>query len=62
MRLIFSDTGYKFNFPSSQTHVPFILFYNHCDNSELHVFGPFLFYLRVSWCARIGVNNTALGA
>ena len=35
---------------SSQTHIPFLLFYNHCDKSELHVFGPFLFYLRVSWC------------
>ena len=23
---------------------------NHCDKGELHVFGPFLFYLRVSWC------------
>ena len=35
---------------SSQTHIPFQLFYNRCDKSELHVFGPFLFYLRVSWC------------
>ena len=42
LRLIFS--GSKFNFPFS------ILFYNHCDKSELHVSGPFLFYLRVSWC------------
>ena len=28
---------------SSQTHIPFQLFYNRCDKSELHVFGPFLF-------------------
>ena len=35
---------------SSQAHIPFLLFYNHCDKSELHVFGPYLFYLRVSWC------------
>ena len=35
---------------SSQTHIPFQLFYNRCDKSELHVFGPFIFYLRVSWC------------
>ena len=49
MRLIFS--GSKFNFLIiSDTHPFSILFYNHCDKSELHVFGPFLFYLRVSWC------------
>ena len=49
MRLIFS--GSKFNFPIfSDTH-PFSIFLNnHCDKSEVHVFGPFLFYLRVSWC------------
>ena len=48
MGLIFGDS--KFNFHIiSDTH-PFLLFYNHCDKSELHVFGPFLFYLRVSWC------------
>ena len=35
---------------SFQTYIHFLLFYNHCDKSELHVFGPFLFYLRVSWC------------
>ena len=35
---------------SSQTHIPSLLFYNHCDKSELRVFGPFIFYLRVSWC------------
>ena len=35
---------------SSQTHIPFLLFYNHCDKSKLHVFGPFLFDLRVPWC------------
>ena len=34
---------------SFQTYIPFLLFYNHCDKSELHVFGPFLFCLRVSW-------------
>ena len=48
MRLIFS--GSKFNFLIiSDTH-PFSIVYNRCDKSELHVFGPFLFYLRVSWC------------
>ena len=34
---------------SFQTYIHFLLFYNHCDKSELHVFGPFLFCLRVSW-------------
>ena len=34
---------------SFQTYIPFLLFYNHCDKSELHVFGPLLFCLRVSW-------------
>ena len=49
MRLIFS--GSKFNFLIiPDTHIPFQLFYNRCDKSELLVFGPFLFYLRVSWC------------
>ena len=48
VRLIFS--GSRFNFPIiSDIYVPFPLFYNHCDKSELHVFGPFLFCLRVSW-------------
>ena len=53
MRLIFS--GSKINFPTISGIGPTSLLYwlkgsNHCDKSELHVFGPFLFYLRVSWC------------
>ena len=48
MRLIFSCS--KFNFLIISDHIPFLLFSNHCAKSELHVFGPFLFYLRVSWC------------
>ena len=35
---------------SSQTRIPFVLYYNRCDKSEMHVFGPLLFDLRVSWC------------
>ena len=46
VHLIFS--GSRFNFPIiSDIHI--LLFYNHCDKSELHFFGPFLFCLRVSW-------------
>ena len=48
VRLIFS--GSNLSSLSYQTHIPFLLFYNHCDKSEQHVFGPFRFYLRVSWC------------
>ena len=48
MRLIFS--GSMLISLSSQTDIPFLLFYNHCDKSELHVFAPFIFYLRVSLC------------
>ena len=33
-----------------QTYIRFLLFYNHCDKSELTVFGPFQFYSRVAWC------------
>ena len=36
-------------FLSFQTYIPFLMFYNHCDKSGLHVFGPFPF-LRVYWC------------
>ena len=46
VRLIFS--GSRFNLPII-SDIPFLLFYNHCDKSELHIFGPFLFCLRVSW-------------
>ena len=48
MRLIFSGSNFNFLI-ISDTH-PFSIVFNHCDKSELRVFGPFLFYLRVSWC------------
>ena len=48
VRLIF--TGSRFNCPTISDIRPFSIVFNHCDKSELHVFGPFLFYLRVSWC------------
>ena len=46
-------SGSMFNFPIISVrhmYIPLLLFYNHCDKSKSHVFGPFLFYLRVSWC------------
>ena len=49
VRLIFNS---RFSSPiiSDIQYTPFLLFYNHCDKRELHIFGSFLFCLRVSWC------------